>query len=434
MGSKASAPPAPDYSPFITASTTAAASDAHAAEMQYDLGLKQLEAQNKYADQASARNDQYYQMATESQDWARQQFNDVWPYAKDYLASQQSLSHLAGENATEAVLQARENRTQATETYDRYMSQFAPMESKFAQEAQAYNTPARADQASAAAQADVATAYQQQDKAREDQMKSYGLDPSQGRFQGENQLAGLSKAAAQASAGTQARRAQELTGFGLEQQAVAIGQKLPTVALGQIEAATGGASGGLQAGQVGGGGLGQANAVYGTGASAGGSPTAWGYLGGPSTATSLSGQYGSSANSLYSGGTTALGNQSSALGVGVNALSSGFNNQMQISQFNQQQDQALWGGIGKIVGGLGSAALMSPWLSDRRLKEDAEVIGHIGALPVHRYRYKADPSEDKYIGFMADEVERVDPRAVVTMPSGYKAVDYNRAMVSALGS
>jgi len=77
---------------------------------------------------------------------------------------------------------------------------------------------------------------------------------------------------------------------------------------------------------------------------------------------------------------------------------------------------------------------MSPWLSDRRLKEDAEVIGHIGALPVHRYRYKADPSEDRYIGFMADEVERVDPRAVVTMPSGYKAVDYNRAMVSALGS
>ena len=190
----------------------------------------------------------------------------------------------------------------------------------------------------------------------------------------------------------------------------------------------------MQAGQVGGGGLGQANAVYGTGASAGGSPTAWGYLGGPSTATSLSGQYGSSANSLYSGGTTALGNQSSALNVGVSALSSGFNNQMQISQFNQKQDADLWGGIGKIVGGLGSAALMSPWLSDRRLKEDTEVIGHIGALPVHRYRYKADPSEDRYIGFMADEVERVDPRAVVTMPSGYKAVDYNRAMVSALGS
>jgi Chaperone of endosialidase len=431
---KQSAPPPPDYSPFIASSQATAAADQRAAELQYDLGLKALASQDKYATAAMERNDQYFEMAKEAQGWARQQFNDVWPYAKDYLESQKALSHLAGENATEAVLQARQNRKQATETYDRYINQFVPLENKFAQEAQDYNTPARAAQASAAAQADVAGAYLQQDKARQDQMRSFGLDPSDPRYQGEEQLAGLSKAAAQASAGTQARRAQELTGIGLQQQAIAVGQKLPTIALGQIEAATGGASGGISGGQVGGAGISAANAVYGTGAQAYGSPTAYGYLGSPNTAAGLSGNYGTQGVNLYGTGNQAMSNVNSALGVGVQALNYGFNNQLSAAKFESDQSAALWGGVGKLVGGLGSAALMSPWLSDRRAKEDIEEVGRIGALPLYRYRYKGDSALDEYVGFMADEVERVDPRAVVTMPSGYKAVDYNRAMTSALGA
>jgi len=38
------------------------------------------------------------------------------------------------------------------------------------------------------------------------------------------------------------------------------------------------------------------------------------------------------------------------------------------------------------------------------------------------------------LGYMADEVELLDPSAVVMHESGYKAVDYNRATMSALGS
>ena len=428
MGNKAEAPPPPDYSPFIQSSQAVAASDAHAAEMQYDLGLKQLEAQQRYADQATSRNDQYYNMAVESQDWARQQFNDVWPYAKDYLSTQEALSHLAGENASEALMQARQNREQAGETYQRYMTQFAPMEGAFAQQARDYNTPARADQASAAAQADVATAYDQQRAAQDAEMRSYGLDPSQGNAQTRDTLSRLSQAAAQAGAGTQARRAQELTGFGLQQQAIAVGQKLPTVALGQIEAATGGASGGLQAGQVGGSGLGQATGVYSAGASAGGSPTSWGYLGGPSTAQGLAGQAGQLSSSFYGGGNTAMSNQVGALSAGMSGLNSSFQNQFSNYKANMEQDAALWGGAGKLAGSLGSAWI----LSDPRTKEDSEVVGALGDLPLHVFRYKGDRSGDRYIGFMADEVERVDPSAVREMPSGYKAVDYGRAMASAL--
>lgn len=67
--------------------------------------------------------------------------------------------------------------------------------------------------------------------------------------------------------------------------------------------------------------------------------------------------------------------------------------------------------------------------SDRRLKEDTKVVGHVGDLPIHTFRYKGDPTER--IGFMADEV---DPAAVMDTPSGYKAVDYGKALSSALNS
>jgi hypothetical protein len=351
---KADPPPAPDYTPFIQSSQVAAASDAHAAELQYSLGQQQLAAQQKYADQAAARGDQYFNMAQEAQQWGRDQFTQVWPYALDYLQSQQALSHLAGENASEAVLAARQQRQQSTDTYNRYLSQFVPMENRFAQMAEAYNTPARAAQASAAAQADVASAFGQQRAAREAQLRSYTIDPSQARYQGESAIAGLQQAAAQAAAGTQARRAQELTGIGLTQQAIAVGQKLPTVALGQIESATGASGGGLQAGQYGGGGIGAANQLYGTGVTAGGSPVGYGAYGNPYT--QLAGSAGSVGSALFGGGNQALGNMGAAIGQGINATNTGFTNQMSAYNAQVAQDQALWGGIGKAIGGLGSLA------------------------------------------------------------------------------
>jgi hypothetical protein len=65
------------------------------------------------------------------------------------------------------------------------------------------------------------------------------------------------------------------------------------------------------------------------------------------------------------------------------------------------------------------------------LKEDIKPIGRVGALPMYSFRYKG--SSAPQVGYMADEVERIDPRAVFTTPSGYKAVDYTRATLSALG-
>ena len=79
---------------------------------------------------------------------------------------------------------------------------------------------------------------------------------------------------------------------------------------------------------------------------------------------------------------------------------------------------------GNFFGGLmnlGGAAL-GKW-SDRRLKTNIEKIGELAnGLAVYAYDYIWGQHD---IGVMADEVEQVMPEAVVTMPNGYKAVNYS---------
>jgi hypothetical protein len=143
--------------------------------------------------------------------------------------------------------------------------------------------------------------------------------------------------------------------------------------------------------------------------------------------TQLAGSYGSLGGSLMSGGTSALGNISGAISAGAGAMNSGFSNQMSAYTAKYQQQSDLWGGIGKLAGmGIG----MIP--SDRRLKEDTKVVGHVGALPLHTFRYRDDPTHTTHVGFMADEVEKIDPGAVHTIALPFKAVDYGRAVTSAL--
>lgn len=64
--------------------------------------------------------------------------------------------------------------------------------------------------------------------------------------------------------------------------------------------------------------------------------------------------------------------------------------------------------------------------SDPRLKDDHGVVGRVGKIPVHEFNYKGDPTPLR--GFMADEVKKVAPKAVSKMKSGFKAVDYAKAL------
>ena len=72
---------------------------------------------------------------------------------------------------------------------------------------------------------------------------------------------------------------------------------------------------------------------------------------------------------------------------------------------------------------LGSAALMAPVASDRRLKKNIRKVGQLdNGLNVYSYRYKS--GGPMQIGVMAQEVMEVNPSAVHIMPDGFMAVDY----------
>lgn len=96
---------------------------------------------------------------------------------------------------------------------------------------------------------------------------------------------------------------------------------------------------------------------------------------------------------------------------------------MQAWQTKANAQSALMGQIFGTAGGLGSAAIFA---SDRRLKTNIRRIGTAdNGLPLYTFHYKdGGPLQ---VGFMADEVEKVKPWAVVDR-GGYKHVNYSLAV------
>jgi hypothetical protein len=144
------------------------------------------------------------------------------------------------------------------------------------------------------------------------------------------------------------------------------------------------------------------------------------------------------ASVLLSGGQvqTPQLNQSPQAGVAptdaMGAYNQQYQGQMAAWQAEQQRANAGMGGLFGLAGTLGGAAMKyGPGLfalSDARAKKDIVQIGkaHNG-LPLYAYRYKG--SDTPQIGLMAQDVEKVNPRAVATTESGFKAVDYGRALL-----
>jgi len=85
---------------------------------------------------------------------------------------------------------------------------------------------------------------------------------------------------------------------------------------------------------------------------------------------------------------------------------------------------SLLGGVGGLVGGLAKAGVFS----DRRLKENIELVGRDErtGLNLYEFSYIDDPDMRRYQGVMADEVIAYDPRAVSFDEHGYARVDYAR--------
>jgi hypothetical protein len=83
--------------------------------------------------------------------------------------------------------------------------------------------------------------------------------------------------------------------------------------------------------------------------------------------------------------------------------------------------------LGGAIGAAGPGSLFSK-ISDINLKENIKRIGtHDLGIGIYSYNYKDgyNLSKEPQIGVMAQEVETVMPEAVITMPNGFKAVDYS---------
>ncbi len=118
-------------------------------------------------------------------------------------------------------------------------------------------------------------------------------------------------------------------------------------------------------------------------------------------------------NGLYNAGQAAANNQSSAKS---NLLSTA-------GSLGGTALGTYFGGTtgGAIGGFLGSAA--GSLFSDRRLKENIELVGTENGFNLYKFNYINVP-EKTFIGVMADEVEKTHPEAV-SESEGYKKVNYD---------
>ena len=83
-------------------------------------------------------------------------------------------------------------------------------------------------------------------------------------------------------------------------------------------------------------------------------------------------------------------------------------------------------GTGALSGSTTTSTQPAPWWSDKRLKTDLEEIGKThDNLPIYKFRYKHDESQQPHIGLMAQDVEKKHPQAV-GLVNGFKTIDYDK--------
>lgn len=109
----------------------------------------------------------------------------------------------------------------------------------------------------------------------------------------------------------------------------------------------------------------------------------------------------------------------------LGATQAGYNAKLAAANAQNAAQNQFTSGLMGLGGTLGAAAL----LSDIRTKENIKAIGWLpNGLPVYEYEYKPEWKDEaghgKFIGVMAQEVEMVQPEAIITREDGYKMVNY----------
>jgi hypothetical protein len=280
--------------------------------------------------------------------------------------------------ANQQINAQNEQMAQARDYYNYMRDTYRPVERGLVQDAQRFNTEAYRNQLASQAAADAGRAFGIAQQQNQRAMGAMGVNPNSGRFGTSNQ--------AQANA-LAAQRAAAMTGARTQAEQMAYARRLDAAGLGR----------GL---------AGASTAAY----------------GGATGAGSQAGANAQSAGMNYMAG---MGQGASTIGSGLNMQMTGLSNILnnQTSAFVNSNDSFL-GDLGGFLGGA-AAAKTAFFPSDRRLKENISFFAVDPQTALNLYEFNYINDDRKFIGVMADEVEREYPDAVKVTDLGFKAVDYD---------
>jgi hypothetical protein len=236
------------------------------------------------------------QLGREQLEWAKEQ------YAMDREVTDQVIGE---------ALKAQKMQTQwAKEDRARYKDVFQPLEDEYIQTAKEYDSEARREQEAGKAQTDVSQQFDLARTAAQDRLESFGVDPTQTRSQALDVSTRMQEAAARASAGNQARDRVEKTGLAMKADAVNMGKGLPAQAAAGMAGATNSGNQAVNSG----------------------------------LATTATGSQAMNASQGW------FANANQANGQWANALTSGYNMQLNRWKANQESSSGLGSALGMVAG------------------------------------------------------------------------------------
>ena len=171
---------------------------------------------------------QQYQLGSEQLNWAKDVYNQNQPMIQG--SAEQDLS--AQKNANDFS----QNQQQF------YENTYQPLQQKYVDQVQNWDTPAQEEQNAGLAEANVNEQFTQARNAASQQLESFGVDPSSTRYASLDIGTRTQQAAAAAGQGTQAAINTKLQGLGLEAGAISQGQGLPNQSAALSGAGTGAGS------------------------------------------------------------------------------------------------------------------------------------------------------------------------------------------------
>lgn len=202
-----------------------------AASASKDAANAQERAAGTLAAQADAAAQLSYQLGKEQLDFAREQYAELSPIAKQVAASQ--------------IAAQEEQMRQGREYYDYMTETFRPVEQALVARAQEFDTEAYREQLARQAAAEAGRAFNATQAAQQRVMAAMGVNPASGRFAGMQNQTALGLSAQRAAAMTGARERAEQLGYARLLDVTGLGRGLPGASTAAYGSATTAGSAGL---------------------------------------------------------------------------------------------------------------------------------------------------------------------------------------------